>query len=189
MEELELQPLIERAQNQDREALGELYRYCARRVFGLCRHLLGSRENAEDATNDVFLKLQRSIGTYDGSTPFLAWLLRVASNQCIDVLRRRKRGQLVVVDDDDGMAAFAAPSSEPSPLGAVLSCEERALVRDALARLPDQYRIPLVLRYYSDLSYDEIAQELGVEGSHVGKLIFRGKQELRRKLARRNKRS
>ena len=177
-----METLIERARGRDAEALGEIYRRYVRRVFGLCRHLLGSWESAEDATSEVFLKLQRSLGTYDGSTPFPAWLLRVAGNHCIDMLRRRQRGRQVMVEDRDGTAAAAAPSSEPSPLGAVLSSEARARVREAIARLPENYRVPLVLRYYSELSYDEIAQQLGVESGHVGALIFRAKQELRRKL-------
>jgi RNA polymerase sigma-70 factor, ECF subfamily len=80
-----------------------------------------------------------------------------------------------------------ATSSEPSPLGAVISKEERVKVRDTIARLPENYRMPLVLRYYSELSYDEIAQQLGLERNYVAALIFRGKQELRRRLAPRSK--
>src|SRR5437588_396490 len=77
-----------------------------------------------------------------------------------------------------------APSSELSPLAAVINTEERAHVRDAIARLPENYRVPLVLRYYSELSYDEIAQQLNLQRNYVAALIFRAKQELRRKLSR-----
>ncbi|MGB7555184.1 MAG: sigma-70 family RNA polymerase sigma factor [Candidatus Korobacteraceae bacterium] len=186
MEGPDLESVIERAQGHDAEALGEIYRLHVRRVFGLCRYILDSRESAEDATSEVFLKLQRSIETYDGSIPFPKWLLRVASNQCIDALRRRKRGQLVIVEGDEGLALEAA-SSEPSPLSAVLSTEEKAQVRDAIAGLPQNYRIPLVLRYYGELSYDEIAQQLGLQRNYVAALLFRAKQELRRKLSHRSK--
>jgi RNA polymerase sigma-70 factor, ECF subfamily len=182
MEGRDLESVIERAQGHDAEALGEIHRRFVQRVFGLCRYMLHSREGAEDATSEVFLKLQRSIETYDGSTPFPNWLLRVASNQCIDALRRRKRGRQVIVEVEDARIS-EAPSSELSPLGAVLRIEERAQVRDAIARLPMKYRVPLVLRYYSELSYDEIAQQLGLPRNHVATLIFRAKQELRQKLA------
>ena len=148
--------------------------------------MLDSRENAEDATSEVFLKLQRSIGSYDGSIPFPRWLLRVAGNQCIDALRRRQRGRQVIVEVGDGAAVMEPAGSEPSPLGAVLTNEERVQVRDAIARLPDNYRVPLVLRYYGELSYDEIAQQLGLQRNYVAALIFRAKQELRRKLAHRS---
>jgi len=187
MEGQDLESVIERAQGQDAEALGEIYRRYARRVFGLCHYMLDSRESAEDATSEVFLKLQRSIESYDGSTPFPRWLLRVAGNQCIDILRRRRRGRQVIVEVEDGAAVIDAVGSGPSPLGAVISGEERAQVRDAIARLPENYRVPLVLRYYGELSYDEIAQQLGLQRNYVAALLFRAKQELRRKLTHRSK--
>ncbi len=187
MEERDLQGLIERAQGHDVEALGEIYRFYVRRVFGLCRYMLDSRESAEDATGEVFLKLQRSIESYDGSTPFAAWLLRVTGNQCIDVLRRQKRGRQVIVEGDESVAVVEAVGSEPSPLSAAISREERSQVRDAIAALPENYRLPLVLRYYSELSYDEIAQQLGLQRNYVAALIFRAKQELRRKMGHRSK--
>jgi RNA polymerase sigma-70 factor, ECF subfamily len=187
MEGLGLESVIQRAQGHDAEALGEIYRRYVRRVFGLCRYMLNSREGAEDATSDIFLKLQRSIERYDGSIPFHRWLLRVAGNQCIDALRRRQRGQKVFVEVEDGAAIIEAASSAPSPLGVFIRTQERAQVRDAVERLAENYRLPLVLRYYGELSYDEIAQELGLEKNYVATLIFRAKQELRRRLAPRSK--
>jgi len=187
MEGLDLESVIERARGHDVEALGEIYRRYVRRVFGLCRYMLDSRERAEDATSEVFLKLQRSIKSYDGSIPFPSWLLRVAGNQCIDALRRQRRGRQVIVEVEHGATVVEAASAEPSPLGAVMGKEERAQVRGAIARLPENYRLPLVLRYYSELSYDEIAQQLDLRRNYVAALIFRAKQELRRKLAHRSK--
>lgn len=183
MEALDLESVIERARGHDAEALGEIYRQYARRVFGLCRHMLDSRERAEDATSEVFLKLQRSIMSYDGSIPFPRWLLRVAGNHCIDVLRRQRRRQQLIVEGENEATLLQAPSAEPSPLGALMSKEERARVRDAIAKLPDSFRLPLVLRYDNELSYDEIARGLGLQRNNVAILIFRAKQELRRKLA------
>src|SRR6266568_3698950 len=118
LEGLGLERVIERAQGHDADALGEIYRRYVRRVFGLCRYMLNSREGAEDATSEVFLKLQRSIESYDGSIPFPRWLLRVAGNQCIDALRRRQRGRQVIVEVEDA-TVIEAPSSGRSPLGAV----------------------------------------------------------------------
>jgi RNA polymerase sigma-70 factor, ECF subfamily len=187
MEGLDLESVLERAQGHDAEALGEIHHRYVRRVFGLCRYMLNSRENAEDATSEVFLKLHRSIESYDGSIPFPRWLLRVAGNQCIDALRLQQRGRQVIVEVEGGAAVIEATSSEPSPLVAVIRTEERAEVRDAIAHLPVNYRVPLVLRYYSELSYDEIAQQLDLQRNNVAALIFRAKQELRRKLAHRSK--
>ncbi len=178
----DLETVIQRAQGHDAEAFGDIYRHYSRRVFGLCRYMLDSRESAEDATSEVFLKLQRSIESYDGSTPFHRWLLRVASNQCIDALRSRKRGRQVIAEGEEGVAVIEAVSSAQSPLGAVLSAEERTKVREAIAGLPENYRMPLVLRFYGELSYDEIAQQLGLKRNYVAALLFRAKQELRRSL-------
>src|SRR3974377_1257764 len=182
MEAADLENVIQRAQGHDAEALAGFYCFYSRRGFGLCRYMLDSRESAEDATSEVFLKLQRSIQSYDGSSPFHRWLLRVAGNHCVVALRRRKRGREVVMEGEEGAAVIEATSPEPSPLGAVLSAEERAKVRDAIARLPENYRVPLVLRYYGELSYDEIAQQLGLKRDYVAALLFRAKQDLRRKL-------
>ena len=88
---------------------------------------------------------------------------------------------------EEGVAVIEAAASEPSPLGALLSTEERSQVRDAIARLPENYRVPLVLRYYGELSYEEIAQQLGLQRNYVAGLIFRAKQDLRRKLGHGNK--
>src|ERR1039457_729129 len=128
----DLERVVRRAQGHDAEALGEIYRLYVRRVFGLCRYMLDSRESAEDATSEVFLKLQRSIESYDAPIPFPRWLLRVAGNQCIEALRRRKGGRQVIVEAEEGVAVLEQVSSKPLPLGAVLSTEERAQVRDAI---------------------------------------------------------
>ena len=183
----DLESVIGRARSHDAEALGEIYRRYARRVFGLCRYMLDARESAEDATSEVFLKLERSLESYDGSTPFPRWLLRVAGNQCIDTLRRQRRGRRVIVEVEDGATVVEVASAQPSPLGAVISEEERAQVRDAVRGLPDNYRLPLTLRYYSELSYEEIAQQLDLDRNQVATLIFRAKQQLRRKVAHRSR--
>ena len=93
----------------------------------------------------------------------------------------------MIVEVEDGATVLEAASDEQSPLAAVMSKEDRAQVRDVIAGLPENYRLPLVLRYYSELSYDEIAQQLDLRRNYVAALIFRAKQELRRKLAHRNK--
>jgi len=185
-EELDLERVLELARAHDADALAEIYRRYVRRVFGLCRYLLGSSAAAEDATSEVFLKLQQLTESYDGFVPFPNWLLRVAANQCIDALRRKKRGQQVFVEVDVETAAEPV-SAGPSPLGVLISAEERAVVRKAVDRLPENYRFPLVLRYYSDLSYEEIAGQLGLHRNHVATLIFRAKRELRHTLAHRRK--
>src|SRR5690348_6102516 len=167
---------------EDPEAFTQLYLEFYPSVLRLCHYLLGSREEAEDAANDIFVRLPRALKTYDTKQPFSRWLSRVASNYCVDVLRMRRSEQRVLVPADPEAPEPAAPAI--SPLQELLSQEEEEAVRAAIARLPEQYRAPLVLRYYNELSYDEIADNLGLSRAHVATLIFRAKIELRRILTR-----
>ena len=163
----------------------DIYKAHYRRVFNLCRYLLNSFDAAEDATHEVFLRAQRKLATYDRSFPFSSWLLGIASNHCIDLLRRRgTERRLFELEGSDGTEA---PSKGPSPLGELLANEHGNDVRNALSQLQEKYRVPLVLAYYNELSYDEIAQTLGLARNTVATLIFRAKQQLRLKLEKENK--
>jgi RNA polymerase sigma-70 factor (ECF subfamily) len=160
----------------------EIYRSHYRRVFSLCRYLLNSFDAAEDATHEVFLRAQRKLATYDPSLPFSSWLCGIATNHCIDILRRRNTERRIF--ELDGSDGTEAESSIPTPLGEMMAAERGHDVRNALSQLPEKYRVPLVLAYYNELSYDEIAATLGLGRNHVATLIFRGKQQLRQKLAK-----
>jgi len=157
----------------------EIYKMHYRRVFSLCRYLLNSFDAAEDATHEVFLKAKRKLATYDPSLPFSSWLSGIASNHCIDLLRRRTTEKRIF--DLDACDA-EPPSGGRGPLGELMVAERGHDVRNALSQLPEKYRVPLVLAYYNEMSYDEIAATLGLGRNHVATLIFRGKQQLREKL-------
>lgn len=180
---MEVAAAVERARGGDRDGLAELYQTFGRRVLGLCRHLLGSTVAAEDARSEVFARLLRAIDHYDAALPFDRWLLSVTSHHCLDLLRRRRLESRLFASEADEPETITASEPGPSPLAAVLAEEGQDRVRAALARLPDRYRTVLVLRYYGDLGYDEIATQLGLNRNHVAILIFRGKQALRRLLA------
>jgi RNA polymerase sigma-70 factor (ECF subfamily) len=163
------------------EAFAELYIEYHPRVVGLCSHLLGSKDDAEDAASDVFARLPKAIKTYDRAQPFSRWLSRVAANYCVDLLRIRRSEQRLFELRDAEAPDPAAPDA--SPLQDLLSSEERERVRTAVARLPERYRVPLVLRYYHELTYNEIARILGLNRGNVATLIFRAKEALRRTVA------
>jgi RNA polymerase sigma-70 factor (ECF subfamily) len=166
----------------DRAAFADLYRTHYARVYGLCARLLGSAERAEDATQEAFLRAQRELSRYDETKPFVGWILGIASNLCIDSLRRRrKERQLFGAEADERSAALA--DDDVGALDALLAAERARDVNAAIAALPERYRLPLVLAYYRDASYDEIAAGLGLTRTHVGALLCRAKQQLRRALA------
>lgn len=181
MEEDELEAVVARALDGEREAFADLYHKFYRRVFGLCRYLLNSADAAEDATNEVFLRAQRAMNTYDRALPLSGWLLSIASHYCMDLLRRwRVESRLF-----DTLEGEPLDPEMPGvgPLGELLAAERSDRVRAAVADLPARFRVPLVLRYYGELSYDQIAGMTGLRRSQVAILIFRSKKELRRVLA------
>jgi RNA polymerase sigma-70 factor (ECF subfamily) len=157
-----------------------LYRSHYGRVFGLCLRLLGRRAQAEDAAQEVFVRAYRSLDAYDPQQPFERWILGIASHHCIDLLRRRPREHLSF-DDVDADAA-ALDTQTPATLDALVDAERAEEVRTAIAALPAKYRIPVVLAYYRESSYDEIAAALGITRNHVGVLLLRAKQMLRARL-------
>ncbi len=181
MEDATGKAVLERARAGDAEAWTTLYRQFSRRVFGLCRHLLGSREAAEDATSEVFVRVQRAIRSYDREQPFPQWLLAIVSHYCLDQLRRRRVEQRLFEADEATLPEL--PAADSSPLSEVLDAEQRAEVQAAVRELPERLRLPLVLRYYSELSYQQIAEQLELNRNTVATLILRAKKELRRRLA------
>jgi RNA polymerase sigma-70 factor (ECF subfamily) len=179
VEEGAIRLLVERARRGESEALGELFREFRPDVLRLCTRLLGSID-AEDAVNEAFQRAQHRVGSYDPTQPFRRWLLSIAAHHCIDCLRRRDVEKRIFEPDqgsDPGVDGHAANAS--SALEGLVRAERQATVQAALDRLPDRYRAPLVLRYFAELDYDAIGEELGVTRSQVASALFRGKQRLR----------
>lgn len=176
MNSTELAELLSRVRAGDSDAWGELYRGYAPAIFRFCRRALPSREDAEDATNEVFMKVRQKLGTYDSSRPFTAWLYKVASNHCWDMLRRRRIRQDLETGDVETL-----PLEHPDPGQLERLQEEHTSkqVRAGLDKLPDRARMALVLRYFGDMSYDEIAETLGVRRAFVGVLLLRARHQLR----------
>jgi RNA polymerase sigma-70 factor, ECF subfamily len=170
---------IARARAGDAEAWGDLYRDYAPAIFRFCRRALPTREDAEDATMEIFMKLRDKLGQYDETRSFSAWLYKVAANHCWDLLRRRKIRQDKETDDLENVP-LAHP--DPSQLDRLIEQRSSEEVRRALARLGARARMALVMRYYSDMSYDEIADALGVRRAFVGVVLLRARHELRQAL-------
>jgi RNA polymerase sigma-70 factor, ECF subfamily len=171
--------VISRAKAGDGEAWGELYRQYAPAIFRFCRRALPTREDAEDATMEVFMKLRDKLGQYDQDRSFTAWLYRVSANHCWDMLRRRKIRQDKETEDLDNVPL---EHPDPSQLDRLIEQRTSEEVRKALDKLGGRARMALVMRYYSDMSYDEIADALGVRRAFVGVVLLRARHELRRAL-------
>ena len=162
------------------ELLSTIYTAHYRHVLRVCRRFFRRPEDAEDAAAEVFLKLHRVLETRNEAVPFRPWVSQVAGRHCIDKLRRRKREKDSRVDGAD--LSTVPDYSTPSPLSQVLRREEGLEVREQLIRLPEKYKVPLVLRYYKQMSYSEIARALKRQLPAVRMMIFRAKEQLRRNM-------
>ncbi|MFZ1034824.1 MAG: RNA polymerase sigma factor, partial [Candidatus Acidiferrales bacterium] len=169
MSAAELADVLTQVRAGDSEAWGELYGLYAPAIFRFCRRALHTREDAEDATTEIFMKVQQKLGTYDSTRPFTAWLYKVASNHCWDLLRRRRIRQDLETGD---LETLPLEHPDPSQLEKLQLDHDSKHVRAGLAKLPDRARMALVLRYYSEMSYDEIADTLGVRRAFVGVLLL-----------------
>ena len=159
----------------------ELYRQSSDRVLGLCLRMLGARDEAEDAAAEAFLKAHRALARYDPARPFASWILTIASRVCLDRLRRRRLERRLFVPPAEDPAEPVALADRQ--LRRLLAGESRRRVRRALAGLPERDRQVLVMRYYGELAYDEIASALDLKRNHVAVLIHRAKQRLRLAMA------
>lgn len=146
-------------------------------VYGAALRILGDRDAALDAANQAFMKAYRSIGSYDPSRPIKHWLLRIAVNEAITIgrARTRERGRIAPAAE-----AAAIPDRSATPEAETLDRESRDGIRAAVAALPELYREVVVLRYFNELSVDEVAAVLGRSSSTVGVQLLRARQLLRK---------
>jgi len=175
--------LIVRARTGDTQAWGDLYREYAPAIFRFCRRAMPTREDAEDATMEIFMKLRDKLSQYDQSRSFTAWLYKVAANHCWDMLRRRRVRQDKETED---VTEIPLEAPEPNQLEKLIEERTSEEVRRALDKLGLRARMALVMRYYSDMSYDEIADALGVRRAFVGVVLLRARHELRQALGENN---
>lgn len=164
--------LIAACQRGDREAFRCLFEAHKDRVYSMAVYTLGGdRAAAEDVTQEVFLRVFTHIGQFRGDADFATWLYRVVANACVDEQRRRKRWVPL-----DALPEQAAHRTDTE-------IETREEVRSALAELTPELRSAVLLKYFEELSYDEMAQVLDCPKGTVASRIHRGLKLLARKLA------
>ncbi len=158
-----------------------LYREYYVRVVGLCRRLLNSNQLAEDAAQETFMRAYKNFRKYKPDRPFWQWIASIANNHCIDLLRQQSRAEALFGDEADELDALA--DGKTLVLNDLISLEEAESLNGAVTNLDAKYRVPLILAYFNQLSYDEIAEQLSISRNHVGVLLLRAKQRLRADLA------
>ena len=168
---------IEKAKLGDHDAFAELVYLFQDPVYNLCYRMLGESTEAEDAVQETFLRIHKNLRRYDMSRSFKTWLLSIASNHCIDRLRKR-RMHFVSLDDEPTAAALALRSSNPTPEQAILAGELTDAIQKLLLQLDEHYRLAVIYRYWYQYSYAEIAQEMDTTESAIKSRLHRARKKL-----------
>ena len=163
--------LVERAQEGDSTALEELLRRQHLRLHAVCTRILGRRADADDATQNALIAIVRGLPSFDGRSAFSTWAYRIATNAALDELRRRRRRPQPRLTESDGRSDPVDRHSDD----AMRALENREVVERALAALPDEFRVAVVLRDVADLDYESIAAVLDVPIGTVRSRIARGR--------------
>jgi RNA polymerase sigma-70 factor (ECF subfamily) len=166
--------LVEAARAGDRAAMDRLLRQHYDRIYAVCRRITGSDADAADAAQEALISVVRSIGKFDGRSSFGTWVYRIATNASLDELRRRRRRPLLA----DQSAHDDAHVPDHHGELRIDQVADRMALDTALRALPEDFRVPLVLRDVGDLDYAEIADTLGIPVGTVKSRIARGRAGL-----------
>lgn len=175
--------LVDAARAGDRAALDLLLRRHHPRLHAVCRRIIGSGADADDATQEALIRVVRGLERFDGRSAFSTWAYRIATNAALDELRRRgRRPALVRATGDDETDQSLERTVDPMAQRRVEAVADAMSLETALAALPEEHRVAVVLRDVADLDYDEIADILGIPLGTVKSRIARGRGRLVRHL-------
>ena len=177
--------LIRRAAQRDERAFEQLMLLHQKAVYNICYRMAGNAEDALDLSQEVFLKLWRTLEQYQFDAAFSTWLYRMTQNACIDFLRRQKRQQhasLTVSDDEAAGKELSVPDPAPLPEDRVIFNEKQEAIRTAMNALPSDFREILELRVVRNLPYEQIAQIMGLPVGTVKSRLARARLQLKKRL-------
>ena len=178
--------LVRRAQQGDQDAYGELVRRHQRKIYALVYHMTSSKEDAEDVTQDVFVKAYGALGGFKGDAGFYTWVYRIAVNRTINYLKQRNRRTAVSLDDLDEAVerdpAYVDLVARESPVRDVSIGELQKKLNKALEHLSDKHRTVVVMHDIQGIPHEEIARMLKVSTGTVRSRLFYARQLLQNEL-------
>lgn len=170
--------LVQRTLEGDKEAFSRLVERYQSVVYSVAYRTVGSAEEAADMTQEAFLRAYRALDSYKPEYKFSTWVCRIASHACIDLLRRQRPQTL----PDDDLERLAGDDGGPSPLEEYERSETAGTLQQAIASLPEKYRLALVLRYIEDMTYEDIAAALDMPLGTVKTHLRRARLMLKERL-------
>jgi len=168
------QQWIAEAKAGDKDAFAKLVEKYKKPVYSVCYRMLGTPTAAEDAAQESFIRAYMAIDRYDPSRSFATWVLSIASNYSIDQLRKKK--VIILSMDNEKHAWLAPPDPGPSPEKAALEKEKFGQIQSLLTSLNEVDRAAVILQYWHDYSYEQIAETLDLSSSAVKSRLFRARQ-------------
>jgi len=177
----EIEAVIQRCLQGDELAWESIVQQYRRKVFNVAYKFVGRHEEAEDLTQDIFIKIFKSLGTFDRRANFQTWLISVSRNLCIDHYRS-VRQERQAIDHQIDPNELSPVAHEPGPIAVIEQQDRVLLLREALAALPESLRKAVLMRDIQELTYQEIADKLHLPEGTVKSRINRGRTELARQI-------
>jgi len=177
----EIEAIIQRCLQGDELAWNTIVQQYRRKVFNVAYKFVGRHEEAEDLTQDIFIKIFKSLGTFDRRANFQTWLISVSRNLCIDHYRS-VRQERQAIDHQIDPNELSPVAHEPGPIAAIEQQDRVLLLREALGALPESLRKAVLMRDIQELTYQEIADKLHLPEGTVKSRINRGRTELARQI-------
>ncbi|MCB8983707.1 MAG: sigma-70 family RNA polymerase sigma factor [Ardenticatenaceae bacterium] len=173
----EEQVWLEQARQGDKAAFGKLIEAYQTPVYNLAYRMLNNAGEAEEAAQEAFIRAYTRLDSYNPEHKFSTWMLSITSNYCIDLIRKR-RALLLSIDEPLPPHPALMSDNSKGPEAQVVMNEQQAMVQTLLQELPEDYRQTVVLRYWYDLSYDEIADMMDTTVSAIKSRLFRARRLL-----------
>lgn len=173
----EEQVWLDKARQGDKAAFGQLIEAYQRPVYNLAYRMLNNSGEAEEAAQEAFIRAYTRLESYNPAHKFSTWMLSITSNYCIDLIRKRRA---LLLSIDEPLPAHPALQSEKAqgPESQMVTQEQQKMVQELLQELPEDYRQAVVLRYWYEMSYDEIAEVMNTTVSAIKSRLFRARRLL-----------
>lgn len=181
-----IQKWVEKVQLGDQDAYENIVNTYKNQIYTLCYRQLGNKSDAEDAAQEAFIKVYIHIHSFNLNLKFSSWIYRIATNVCIDRLRKKKPDIYLdkEIEGSEGVDYYSQiPSSEKTPEDRVLIHETQDQVQNEIGKLPEKYRTAIILKYINNLSLQEICEVMDLPLATVKTRIHRGREELKKRLA------
>ncbi len=168
--------LINRSINGDQEAFSEMVSRYKRLIFKVIYNMINNEQEVNDIAQEVFLKIYKSLERYNPEYKFSTWAVKIATNYCLDMLRK-KRIETLPIDEVEGVSG-----NIDTPETYYIDKERNQRIREAVSKLPEKYRLPIILFHQNGLSYEELVKVLNEPMTIIKNRLYRARLMLREKL-------